>query len=55
MSEKDRQLISDAKKLHPTSWSIAGKLAEKADSQEAKNELLSIEKSLYHKEEGNDI
>lgn len=51
MSEHDRKLIEQAKKLSYTDWSLAFDMAEKAVSKQAKNELENIGKRLYHTEE----
>lgn len=51
MTEKDKKLIEQANKLTDIFWSTAYRLAEEADTEEAKKELENIGKQLYAKEE----
>ena len=51
MTDKDKKLIEQANKLTDIFWSTAYRLAEEADTEEAKNELENIGKQLYAKEE----
>lgn len=51
MTEKDKQLIKEANETPCWWWTEIGNLIEKAESQEAKEELKQIEKYLRHKEE----
>lgn len=51
MTENDKQLIKNANHLYCVDWYLADKMAEKADTVEAKTELQNIAKRLYHKEE----
>ena len=51
MTEKDKQLIKEANETPCWWWTEIESLIEKAESQEAKEELKQIEKYLRHKEE----
>jgi predicted Zn-ribbon and HTH transcriptional regulator len=51
MTDNDKELLKQAEKLTAINWSNAYKLADKADSKEAKDELIHIAKTLYRKEE----
>ena len=51
LTEGDKNLIAQAEKIHYTEWFKAGELAEKAESELAKNILRNIETNLYHQEE----
>lgn len=51
MTEKDKQLIAQARCLNYTEWYEARKLAEQADTEEARRCIIGIEQELYHKEE----
>ena len=51
MTKNDEQLIKNANHLYCVDWYLADKMAEKADTVEAKTELQNIAKRLYHKEE----
>lgn len=51
MTEKDKQLIAQARRLNYTEWYEARQLAEQADTEEARRCIIGIEQELYHKEE----
>lgn len=51
MTEKDKQLIAQARRLNYIEWYEARKLAEQADTEEARRCIIGIEQELYHKEE----
>lgn len=51
MTDKDKQLIQQAEELPCMDWDIAFDLAKEADTDEAKDRLLSIGRQLHHKEE----
>jgi len=55
LSEHDQKLIKEARELNCIHWYTADAMSEKAESDEAKEELKSIARSLYHKEEGHNI
>lgn len=51
MTDKDTKLIEEAKKLDCTDWGLAFDYAKDAETEQAKQELERIGKSLYHREE----
>lgn len=51
MTKKDKQLIEKSKKLTSIDWGLADKMAEQAESEEAKEYLKWKAKQLYHLEE----
>lgn len=51
MTEKDKELIEKASKMHYTEWSEVSDMEEQAESEEAKAKLHSIATTLYHREE----
>ena len=51
MTEKDKQLIAQARRLNYTEWYEARILAEQADTEEARRCIIGIEQELFHKEE----
>lgn len=51
MTDKDKGLIAEAKKLHFSCWGEAFDLAEQADTEQARRVLKDIGIALYHKEE----
>jgi hypothetical protein len=52
MTEKDRQLIKEAKSIPHVDWGyIISELIPQAESQEAKSELRSRANYLYHLDE----
>lgn len=51
MTEKDKQLIAQARRLNYTEWYEARKLADQAYTEEARRCIIGIEQELYHKEE----
>lgn len=51
LTENDKQLLAQAHNLTYCDWYKADEMAEKADSEEVKEELLFIGRVLYHKEE----
>ena len=51
MTNKDLELIKRTNKLKNIEWGLAWDIAEQADTQEAKEWIISIGKSLFHKEE----
>lgn len=53
MTEKDKELIEKAKQLYFTEWYKAYDMANEADTPQAKRELESIARYLYHMEEFN--
>jgi hypothetical protein len=55
MSEHDLNRIEQAKKLDCDDWWIASNLESEAESNEAKEVIGGIRKSLYHKHEGRGI
>jgi len=55
MSQHDLDLISQANKVHYIDHYLVDKMAEEAESEEAKEELERIARYYYHKEEGRDI
>jgi len=55
MSERDKKMIEEAEALSPIYWGIAFDYSKIADSEEAREELKRIGKSLYHREEGDMI
>jgi UTP-glucose-1-phosphate uridylyltransferase len=55
MSQHDLDLISQANKVHFIDSYLVDNMVDKAESEEAKEELKRIARYLYHKEEGRDI
>lgn len=51
MTENDRHLIKEAERLCCGDWDVALEMAEKAESEEAREILLCIGHNLYHREE----
>jgi hypothetical protein len=51
MTEKDKNLIEQAKRFSSTEWHKADLLAEQAETSEARETLHDISKRLYHREE----
>lgn len=51
MTANDRKLIERSKKLTSIDWGIADSMAEEAEGEQAKEELKSRAKYLYHLEE----
>ncbi|MCZ2855458.1 MAG: hypothetical protein O2U62_00020 [Candidatus Bathyarchaeota archaeon] len=51
MTEKDRSLIARARRLPPSYWGDIDSLIEQADTDEAKEALMTIQKALHHAEE----
>ena len=51
MSEKDKCLIEQAKKIQFIDWSLIDVLIDKAESLETKNILNKMHISKYHEEE----
>jgi hypothetical protein len=52
MSVKDKQLISEAKHLHPSDWGyLVNHIIPQAESREAETELRRIANYLYHLDE----
>lgn len=51
MTDNDKKLIEEALALGPFSFDEAFKLAEKADTPEARQRLENIGKSLHHRSE----
>jgi len=54
-SQHDQNLIDQARKTHYIDHYLVDQMAEKAESEEAKEELERIARYYYHKEEGRDI
>ena len=54
-SPHDQNLIDQARKTHYIDHYLVDKMAEEAESEEAKEELERIARYYYHKEEGRDI
>jgi len=52
LSEHDQELIKKARALNCIHHYEAEAMSKEAESDEAKEELKSIARSLYHKEEG---
>lgn len=50
-TDSDLKLIRISKNLHYTDWSMCKELAEKAESEDAKEEIRRQGKWLYRKEE----
>jgi|AntAceMinimDraft_10_1070366.scaffolds.fasta_scaffold110876_2 hypothetical protein len=50
-SEHDQNLIDKAKRMNCIDWMLIDKMVNDAESEEAKNELDSISRYMYHKEE----
>lgn len=51
MSEKDKQLIAQARATNYTDWHCIDHLIEQAESPEAKEKLTDIRNYKYHMEE----
>lgn len=51
MTQKDLQLIEEAKKLSYIDWYAVSKMEDEAETQQAKEILHSITMRLYHLEE----
>lgn len=51
MSEKDKQLIAQARATNYTDWHCIDHLIEQAESPEAKEKLTDIRNYKYHTEE----
>lgn len=51
MTEKDKKLISEARKVPCSEWWKVDDMREKADSDEAREALHVIASSKYHKDE----
>jgi hypothetical protein len=51
MTQKDLGLIEQARKATSIEWGSVFALADQADTEEAFEELTSIARALYHKEE----
>ncbi|MCI9284354.1 MAG: hypothetical protein HFJ91_00760 [Muribaculaceae bacterium] len=51
MTEKDKELIEQARRLHYIDWGVALDLADIADTKEAKDILTRIAIHLHHVEE----
>lgn len=51
ITEKDRQLIKEAESLCCTQWDEAYDLAERADTETARERIKDIARYLYHYEE----
>ena len=51
LSTHDLELIAKANKTSFIDWDLVDKMAEQAESEEAKEELKRISRYLYHKEE----
>lgn len=51
MTDKDKQLIRQAKDLSYTDWDKAFDLAKEADTKEAKEVLIKIGRDKHHIEE----
>ena len=51
MNKNDLALIEQAEKLNCIDWAKADAMAEQAESEEAKQRLISISKYLYRREE----
>lgn len=51
LTEKDKELIRKAERLHWADWYEADFLAEKADTEAARERLRRIATTLYHAEE----
>ena len=54
-SPHDQELINKANKTHYLDYQLVDKMAEEAESDEAKEELKRIARWYYHKEEGRDL
>jgi len=55
MSPKDLDLIDKASQMDCVDWGIVNDMAEEADTDEARKELTSMSRIMYHNEEGKDI
>lgn len=51
MTEKDKKLIKKAWDISSSEWYKVGYLIEEADTQEAKEELVTIRNAKYHEDE----
>lgn len=51
MTEKDKKIIDEANRIGYTDWGQVLDLAEKADTEEAREELRRIAIAKHHKEE----
>ena len=51
MTDKDKKLIEQAKRLHSTQWDVAYLLAEQADTETAREFIRSIASLLFHRDE----
>lgn len=50
-TEHDQKLIEQARQMSIHAWPEIDKLIEQAETNDAKQELLSIQKCKYHREE----
>jgi len=55
LSKHDKDLIDKARRLNCIHHYEAEAMSKEAESKEAAEELKSIARSLYHKEEGDNI
>lgn len=51
MSEYDQNLIDKARRIHFTDWDLIDELIDKAESNNTRNRLKSIQRQKYHREE----
>lgn len=51
MTDKDKQLIAEARRVSYTDWGYVLELAEKTDTKEASDIIRQIAVNLHHKEE----
>ena len=54
ISEKGKDLITQARAIHYTRWYEIDNLIEQAESEETKRTMTSIQVHKYHKEEASE-
>lgn len=51
MTKYDQNLIEKASQIHFTEWDLIDELINKAESDNTRNRLKSIQRQKYHREE----